>query len=61
LDADSVVKNYFTTASDGKSYNVTFYSLKRKHYDALLADNEDIEELKAIEEQIKDTNKKKSN
>ena len=28
LDADSVVKNYFTTAADGKNYNVTFYSLE---------------------------------
>ncbi len=27
LDADSVVKNYFTTAIDGKDYNVTFYAL----------------------------------
>lgn len=27
LDANSVVKNYFTTASDGKQYNVTYYSL----------------------------------
>lgn len=27
LDENSVVKNYFTTASDGKEYNVTFYSL----------------------------------
>ena len=27
LDADSVVKNYFTTAADGKNYDVTFYSL----------------------------------
>ena len=26
LDTNSVVKNYFTTASDGKQYNVTFYS-----------------------------------
>ena len=24
LYADSVVKNYFTTAADGKNYNVTF-------------------------------------
>ncbi len=24
LDANSVVKNYFTTAVDGKNYNVTF-------------------------------------
>ena len=28
LIANSVVKNYFTTASDGKQYNVTFYSLE---------------------------------
>jgi hypothetical protein len=27
LDSDSVVKNYFTTALDGKNYNVTFYAL----------------------------------
>jgi len=27
LDANSVVKNYFTTASDGKEYRVAFYSL----------------------------------
>ena len=28
LDKNSVVKNYLTTASDGKSYEVTFYSLE---------------------------------
>ena len=28
LSANSVVKNYFTTASDGKDYNVAFYSLE---------------------------------
>lgn len=28
LEGDSVVKNYFTTAGDGKDYNVTFYSLE---------------------------------
>ncbi len=28
LDIDSVVKDYLTTASDGKKYNVTFYSLE---------------------------------
>jgi len=28
LSANSVVKDYLTTASDGKKYNVTFYSLE---------------------------------
>jgi len=28
LDTNSVVKNYFTTAADGKDYNVIFYSLE---------------------------------
>ncbi len=28
LKENSVVKNYFTTATDGKQYNVTFYSLE---------------------------------
>lgn len=28
LAVNSVVKNYFTTAADGKSYNVTYYSLQ---------------------------------
>ena len=28
LSENSVVKNYFTTAADGKEYNVTFYSLE---------------------------------
>ncbi|MEZ4724180.1 MAG: virulence RhuM family protein [Candidatus Kapaibacterium sp.] len=28
LDVNSVVKNYFTTASDGKQYEVMFYSLE---------------------------------
>ncbi|HLF62295.1 MAG TPA: hypothetical protein VI603_00980 [Saprospiraceae bacterium] len=27
LEENSVVKDYFTTASDGKEYEVTFYSL----------------------------------
>ena len=28
LDAQSVVKDFLTTASDGKTYNVTYYSLE---------------------------------
>jgi hypothetical protein len=28
LEENSVVKNYFTTAADGKEYNVTFYALE---------------------------------
>nr|WP_125151544.1 virulence RhuM family protein [Bergeyella zoohelcum] len=28
LDVNSVIKNYLTTASDGKNYEVTFYSLE---------------------------------
>lgn len=28
LEENSVVKNYLTTASDGKNYDVTFYSLE---------------------------------
>lgn len=33
LAVNSVIKNYFTTAADGKSYNVTYYETtnKRKH------------------------------
>ncbi len=33
LNSNSVVKDYLTTASDGKKYNVTFYSLVRKQVD----------------------------
>ncbi|MCF0244346.1 MAG: virulence RhuM family protein [Bacteroidaceae bacterium] len=28
LDAEAVVKNYFTTATDGKQYNILYYSLE---------------------------------
>ena len=30
LNKNSVVKDYFTTAADGKDYKVTFYSLSEK-------------------------------
>jgi hypothetical protein len=42
LNANSVVKDYLTTAADGKQYNVTFYSL-----DMILA-----KELKILENNI---------
>ena len=29
LDSDSVIKQYLTTASDGKQYNVNYYSIAR--------------------------------
>ncbi|HRK28973.1 MAG TPA: hypothetical protein PK239_16995 [Chitinophagales bacterium] len=50
LDANSVVKNFFTTAADGKNYEVTFYSTKRYN-------EQDLEELKVLENKIK-SNKK---
>jgi hypothetical protein len=31
LEQNSVVKDYLTTATDGKEYNVTFYSLEIKN------------------------------
>lgn len=69
LNEMSVVKNYFTTASDGKKYNAGFISNKqmeskiqkvytefekwRKKIDAIEADKQDFEELKNLEEKIK--------
>lgn len=101
LDSNSVIKDYLTTASDGKRYEVTFYSLdmilavgfrvrskrgtqfqqkailqgagsittaemekqvesiytdfdqRRRAFDALEADREDVIELRTIEEQVK--------
>ncbi len=101
LQQNSVIKNNLTTASDGKRYEVTFYSLdmilavgfrvrskrgtqfqqkailqgagsittaemekqveniyadfdqRRRAFDALEADREDVIELRAIEEQVK--------
>jgi hypothetical protein len=32
LEENSVIKNYLTTAKDGKEYNVTFYSLIREKH-----------------------------
>jgi hypothetical protein len=68
LDANSVIKDYLTTAADGKNYNVTFYSLdmilavgkvyerfdqQRKLFESQQADEQDMKELKALEDSIK--------
>ena len=54
LDADSVIKFYLTTASDGKQYNVAFYSLDmmEEHVSAIYA--EFAERRKAIARQEED-------
>jgi hypothetical protein len=65
LNADSVIKDYLTTASDGKNYNVTYYSLdtvfneQRKIYELQQADAEDANELKQLETSIKKRNSRK--
>ena len=56
LSENSVVKDYLTTASDGKKYNVTFISNRKKH-EAQLADKQDLEELKLLEDKIKRSKK----
>ena len=48
LSQESVIKDYLTTASDGKNYKVTFYSLEM-----LLADRQDLKELEYLENSIK--------
>ena len=63
LSADSVIKNYLTTASDGKSYEVLYYSSKvyddfdkkRKDFEAKLADQQDIQFLEIVEQKVKAT------
>ena len=66
LESSSVIKDYLTTASDGKNYNITFYSL-----DMILAigfrvrskrgtqfrkwANRNLKELKQLEEKGKTT------
>ncbi|WP_432891511.1 hypothetical protein [Treponema putidum] len=61
LDKKAVVKDYLTTASDGKNYEITYYALpmilaiylefdtKRKAFYASEADKSDELELKALE------------
>ena len=50
LNEVSVVKEYLTTAADGKNYNVVFAN--RKNYEAHLADAEDIKALEDLEKSI---------
>jgi len=67
LDTNSVVKNYFTTAADGKNYETAMEQLvdkvyqafdsKRKLEDFQMADEQDLEELKALESKIKSKKK----
>jgi hypothetical protein len=67
LDTNSVVKNYFTTAADGKNYETAMEQLvdkvyqtfdsKRKLEDSQMADEQDLEALKALESKIKSKKK----
>ncbi len=87
LQEVSVVKDYLTTAADGKKYNVTYYALpilkingvahktmetevesiyldfdaRRKKHEAELADQQDEEELKRLEEIEKDVKNRPKN
>jgi len=51
LDKNSVVKNYLTTASDGKSYEE--FDTKRKQIEAQQADLYDLKEIEDWEKNIK--------
>lgn len=51
LDKNSVVKNYLTTASDGKSYEE--FDTKRKQFEAHQADLYDLKEIEDWEKNIK--------
>lgn len=51
LDKNSVVKNYLTTASDGKSYEE--FDTKRKQFEAQQADLYDLKEIEDWEKNIK--------
>lgn len=53
LDANSVIKNYLTTATDGKKYEVTFYSLENG-----AASDETDAELTSLEDAVQKRNKK---
>ena len=53
LTEKSVVKEYLTTAADGKNYNVVFAT--RKNYEAHLADAEDMKVLEDLEKSIIET------
>lgn len=51
LDKNSVVKNYLTTASDGKSYEE--FDTKRKQFEAQQADLYDLKEIEDWGKNIK--------
>ena len=51
LDKNSVVKNYLTTASDGKSYEE--FDTKRRQFEAQQADLYDLKEIEDWEKNIK--------
>ncbi|MBT4838203.1 MAG: hypothetical protein HON94_12750 [Methylococcales bacterium] len=61
LNENSVVKDYLTTAKDGKNYTVSHYALaigfrvrgKRGTQFRQWADNQDLKELGQLEEKIK--------
>lgn len=63
LDENSVVKNYLTTAAYGKQYEAmeqkvkevyTLFDQRRKTAEAQAEDAQELEELRALEQQIKD-------
>jgi hypothetical protein len=56
LQVDSVVKDYLTTAADGKNKVEKVYETfnsKRKSFEAQKADENELEELKRLEKEIK--------
>lgn len=53
LQQNSVVKDYLTTASDGKNY----FNKKRKEFDAKEADKEDLKEIEELEKKLKNDRK----
>ncbi len=54
LYKNSVVKEFLTTAADGKNYNVVFYSLEM-----IIAVGEDLKMLEDLEKSILEKDKKR--